>query len=123
MSELHPNPFETLEPPPGGLAGLRTRIARDAARRRRTRYARLAAAACVALFLVGLVTLRRPEPELPAEFQLARMQLGLVAQPTEVLTIPEGQRHKLAAARVPLDTDRVVFYMVGSARPTEPVAD
>lgn len=55
----------------------------------------------------------QPDP-LPAELDLVRMTLGLLAAPAETLTIPVDERSKTAIRRVPLPTDQVVFYLVGS---------
>ena len=108
--------FETLEPPPRGLAGLRGRIARDARRRVRVRRAQALAAATAVVAIVSWATVgprSRPAP-LPAEFDLVLMHLGLLTSPSEALTIPADQRGATAVRRVPLPTDQVVFYMVGS---------
>ena len=42
------------------------------------------------------------------------MSLGLSAAPSEPLTIPAEQRAYTAVHRVPLSTDQVVFYLIGS---------
>ena len=113
----HAELFETLEPPRGGLAGLHARLERDGRRRLRGRRMRLAlAGGAVLLLLLSVPPLRpaRPSDPLAGELQLARMRLGLEPAPTEILTIPAGQRHRLAARRVPLGTDRVVLYRIGT---------
>lgn len=116
MKDEHERLFETLEPPPGGLVGLRERIERDARRRVRLRRVQAVAAATVLVALVSWTAFSpRGEPDtLPAEFDLVRMSLGLLAPPSETLTIPEDRRSETAVRRVPLPTDEVVFYLVGS---------
>ena len=116
MTDTSETVLSTLESPPGGLAGLRARIARDA--RRRVAVRRLQVAA-VATLVVALVTWagvgwRGQQDTLPAEFDLVRMHLGLLDVPSEPLTIPAEQRIHTAVRRVPLATDQVVFYLVGS---------
>lgn len=108
--------FDTLEPPAGGLAGLRGRIARDTRRRATMRRLQAATAAMVVVGLVGWagVAQRRQVTALPAQFDLVRMNLGLLPPPSEVLTIRADQRGNTAVHRVPLPTDEVVFYLVGS---------
>ena len=72
-----------------------------------------------ATLVVALVTWagvgwRGQQDTLPAEFDLVRMHLGLLDVPSEPLTIPAEQRIHTAVRRVPLATDQVVFYRVGS---------
>jgi hypothetical protein len=103
--------FERLDPPGGGLEGMRTKIAREPARR-----LQLAAAFLLLLTTLGLAT-QLPfgggELPLPALDQ-ARIRLGLVLQPSEPLMIPEAERDGAAARRIPLNDEKVLFYMVGS---------
>jgi hypothetical protein len=108
--------FETLEPPPGGLVGLRARIQRDARRRRIDRRLGSTVVAALLLLVIGWSVLG-PRREVVAgspELDLVRMQLGLLAAPDEPLTLPPGRRRDTAARRVPLPTDEVIFYLVGS---------
>jgi hypothetical protein len=42
------------------------------------------------------------------------VRLGLLSPPDEPVTIPARLRADLAARRVPLADERVVFYLVGS---------
>lgn len=108
--------FDTLEPPAGGLTGLRGRIARDTRRQATMRRLQAATAAMVVVGLVSwaVVAQRQQVTALTPQFDLVRMSLGLLPPPSEVLTIPEDQRDDTAVRRVPLPTDEVVFYMVGS---------
>ena len=69
--------------------------------------------------LVGLLTWagvdwRGQRDTLPAEFDLVQVSLGLSAAPSEPLTISVAQRTHTAARRVPLPTDQVVLYLIGS---------
>ena len=103
--------FEPFDPPGGGLEGLRKKMAREPARR-----LQLAAAFLLLLATLGLAT-RLPfgggRSELP-ELDQARMRLGMVSQPSEPLTIPEGERGMAAARRIQLPDEDVLFYLVSS---------
>jgi hypothetical protein len=101
--------LRTLEPPPGGLAQLRARIERDAGWPVGARRLQVVTAATLLLAFVTWagVDWRGQRDTLPAEFDLVQMSLGLSAAPSEPLTIP-------AVHRVPLSTDQVVFYLIGS---------
>ncbi len=116
MTEKDDALFETLEPPRGGLVGLRARIERDARRRRLQRRLGSTAVATVLLVVIGWSALgpRREVVAASPELDLVRMQLGLLAAPAEPLTLPAGQHRDTAVRRVPLPTDEVIFYMVGS---------
>ena len=106
--------FERLEPPSGGLRDLRTRIEAD--RRRRLRMWRLQGAAAAALGLVVAVlgfVLASPRPApLRNDLGPTAVRLGLVAPPVEAVVIPPHSRAAMAARQVPMDDDRVVFYLV-----------
>ena len=58
----------------------------------------------------------RAHDDLPPEFDLVRMHLGLMPLPSEPVTIPKGRRGDTAIQRVPLPTDDVIFYMVATTR-------
>ena len=115
MNERHQEPFESLEPPRGGLARLRDRI-EQRRRQARTRRASLAAAALLVAGGAGWLLVDRPGPgptRLAGDpFRLARISLGLAAPPAEPLTIRPASRHRAAARRVPLADERVVFYRI-----------
>ena len=117
MSKGRPAMFESLEPPRGGLAGLRARIERDSGRQ--ARFRRLWTVAAVTLLpvvVVGsmlLAIIQRQQP-LPGRFQLARIAAGLESPPSEPMTIAATQSHLVAARRVPAASDDVVFYLVAS---------
>ncbi len=110
--------FATLDPPSGGPARLRLRMDRE--KRRSARLRRLRSAAVVSV-LGGVLVIGRiplgpgaaPDP-LPAELDLVRMGLGQLAPPVEPLTLPKAARVSTAVRRVPLPTDQVVFYLMGS---------
>jgi hypothetical protein len=111
------NPFEPLEPPRGGLAGLRTRIELDDRRRtrRRRRWAMATAASIPAAFLVLMLVFGlQPQAPMPEGIRWARIAAGLDAGPVEPLTITRERNHLIAAQRIPTDSDDVVFYLVGS---------
>jgi hypothetical protein len=42
------------------------------------------------------------------------MALGQIAPPIEPVTLPDVARVSTAVLRVPLPTDEVVFYLIGS---------
>jgi hypothetical protein len=106
--------FETLEPPPGGVAELRHRL-RHEPRRRRRRVAALglAVAAAVAGLLLAVHgrVARFPGP-LVANFDPALVSLGLQDAPSEPAVIPPDMKDRMALQRVPLQSDRVIFYYV-----------
>ena len=107
--------FETLDPPAGGLSHLRERMARDAQRRRQLRQIpRLALVAAPMVLVAWIVFATRAAPDIPPELDLVRMQLGQLAVPSDVVTLPDDPRRQIAVRRVPLPTNRVVFYRVGS---------
>jgi hypothetical protein len=68
------------------------------------------------------VSIALPDPvELPPaiETSLLRMQIGLAEPPVEPVTLLPHVRDALAVRRVDLDTDRVVFYLVGRVDETD----
>ena len=67
-------------------------------------------------FVSWVVVAPLEEPDIPTELDLVRMQLGQLAVPSEALTIPPDRRDQIAARRVPLPTDEVIFYRVDSIR-------
>ena len=121
MTETNEPLFAMLDPPPDGLAGLRARL--DTERRGRMRRPRWRLAVLMAglVGLVAIMVMLPPEPELPPELDLVRMHLGQLPPPTEAVTLVRESRTELALQRVPLDTDQVVFYLVGSM--TDPTFD
>lgn len=116
MRDTSERVLRTLEPPPGGLAQLRARIERDAGWPVGARRLQVVTAATLLLAFVTWagVDWRGQRDTLPAEFDLVQMSLGLSAAPSEPLTIPAEQRAYTAVHRVPLSTDQVVFYLIGS---------
>jgi hypothetical protein len=106
--------FETLEPPLGGVAGLRRRLQREPRRRRRraTALALAVAAAVVVLLLVVRGRVARFHGPPVADFDPALVSLGLQNVPAEPATIPPDMRQRMALQRVPLKTDGVIFYYV-----------
>jgi hypothetical protein len=118
MNERREKLFEVLEPPPGGLAGLRARIEWDGRRRARSRRVKLLAAATLVAAIAGWAVFapRGGEP-LPPQFDFARMSMGQLPWPSETLTLPPDKRDEIAVRRVALPTDEVVFYLVASVEP------
>lgn len=118
MSDRAGRLFETLEPPRGGLAGLRARLEREGVRRRRIRAVQLAGALAAVPAIVIVLLLwpaHRPAPDpLQDELRGARLRLGLLPRPSEVLTVAPDRRASAAVRRVPLDTERVLFFWVSS---------
>jgi hypothetical protein len=103
--------FVALDPPGGGLEGLRQKMAREPARR-----LQLAAAFMLLAATLGLAT-KLPfggrELRLPV-FEQARMRLGMSSHPSEPLKIPEEERSRAAARRISSVDEKVLFYLVGS---------
>lgn len=124
MNELPKKLFESLEPPRGGRAQLRARIERDARRNAALRRARFALGGVAVIVIAALFAMnadRRGNARLP-EFERARVSLGLAEPPTEPFTIAAGQGDRVAARRVELNSDRVIFYLVASVT-SEPVTE
>ena len=117
--------FSQLEPLPGGLAGLRERIERDAHRRVRLRRVQASVAATLLAALVGWAIWgpRTNQSKSSPELDLVRIHLGLLPSPSKAVTIPEDRRNDLAVRRVPLPTDQVVFYRVGSIEEASTTGD
>ena len=90
-----------LEPPPGGLAGLRARLERP----RRWPVAVVALAAAV-LLAVAFQPERRPLPQDP-------VLLAMLQPPSEPATVVPEARGRLAMERVAVGSAGVVYYRVG----------
>ncbi len=108
--------FDPLDPPAGGVERLRARIART--RRARVRRRRVAGALVAAPLLAAaayiVVLPRATAPSSIGGFSPMRVGLGLEARPTEPVTIAPASRGSAAVQRVPLGTDTVLLYLVGS---------
>jgi hypothetical protein len=111
--------FERLEPPPGGLASLRARMA--APRRRRPSRARVGAVlafAVAAAALVLVVASRGRAPDLVAAARqrggTPEVALGLAPMPAAVVAIDPAERATSALAEVPTTDPNVAFYWVSS---------
>jgi len=119
--------FEDLEPPPGGLEVLQSRLAEAPAlefqSRRRTRRARwVVAAVATCVFIWILIpstsqnrrgaTENRLEPAVMAEGNPALFRFGLVAPSAEAVTVPPDLRHQIAVQKVELGTPNVIYYRV-----------
>lgn len=115
--------FEDLTPPPGGLNALRVRIERERTRRLRFRVATATAVTLIALF-VGVFVMRPVSlpygSESPVDLISGAasdpgvISLGLAPLPSEPITVPSSERHRMAAQRVSTADPTVVFYLIGT---------
>lgn len=121
MTGPRPDPFEPLDPPAGGLAALRSRIERESVRPPHPLRSWAWAAATVAAVSLACVLLLWHGTSRPLAIaggdDLLAIRLGLVDSPSEPVTVAPDQRSRVALQRVPLPTDEVVFYRVGTAAP------
>ena len=129
--------FEELEPPPGGLSRVRTRIdthnARGVEKNMRSAdggtgpwFGRAAVLGALAVAVAMLFVLSRAPSErgCPAEMwgdpaenaHPALVHYGLARAPEQPVTIAPARRHTSAAIRVPVERTDVVFYWVSSAK-------
>jgi hypothetical protein len=134
--EDHEPLFRPLEPPPGGPARLRERLARERERAARPRRAwawaapALAAAATVAILL--LASPPKPSPGNPASdpgrSALAELVRDSLAQPTlaslglapraaQPVEVAGPWRGTTALLRMPVDDHRVVLYLMAQVGP------
>jgi hypothetical protein len=107
--------FERLDPPPGGLAALRSRIApRPRPARRLAPLALAAAAAAIVLFVLSRG--RAPDPLAAARQHgdAPEVALGLAPMPAAAVSIDREDRATTALAEVPTKDPHVAFYWVGS---------
>ena len=105
-----------LEPPPGGLDGLRRRIARRERRvaLRRAAYTLAGLATAAALLAVALRPTALPASLLPGSASsLLAIEYGLAEAPTEAVTVPPHRRNDTAVQAVVTRDERVVLYLVG----------
>jgi hypothetical protein len=117
--------FEELDPPPGGLEGLRRRLDEVEMHRLRRSPSALvwqtaaAAVVCAVLVLAMAGVLRHAnEPERRWRQQIislanpALVRLGLQLAPTDTVTVPPAARDQIAIKQVSVDTPGVVYYRV-----------
>ncbi len=112
--------FVRLEPPPGGEALLRARLAGAPRRSHRLRWAALTAVPAVAALLLWLA-LPRPAAHrrAVAPYPLshpALIELGLEVAPTAPVTVPAAMRGRVAVTEVSVQPG-VVYYRVASSLP------
>ena len=109
--------FEVLDPPPGGATRLRARIRTDRQLRIRNKVLATAATCVIILGLAALIVLPNGGEVLMLpglESDLVAIQLGMVEQPIEPVSIRPDRRHEYAVRQIPTSDDKVVFYLVGS---------
>lgn len=118
-------PFETLDPPAGGLVSLRHRLRRSETRLRRRAIAisaGIAAAAAVCIALLATVDAPLSPPPQRAEIPQfltahpAAIALGIADDQTE----PVVATGSSAAMRVDTGDDDVVFYLVAAGPAVTP---
>ncbi len=125
MSDGSDSLFDDLQPPRGGLLGLRVRLERAERRAARLRLARVATAgAALAAVLLMLVPGNPPKPR-QLDVGPGAVRLGLREAPLEPVSVIGAQGADHAVQRVPLPIDRVVLYLVGTSAPDteEPQTD
>lgn len=124
MSELD-DVFDTLEPPRGGLAGLREKIEEDRRSRSRRRFAGASAvvvAAAVALVVV-LGHRSAPEPGAMLADRWSRssdpafIELGLIDATPDGVHVAPGAASSTAIRRVSSDSDEILYYRIASLEP------
>ena len=104
--------FERIEPPPGGLAGLRERIAQP---RETRRFVPLAAAfAIAAALLVVWSTDRAPDFLTAARQRRGPEEIALGLAPPRGEAAAVQAQSTSALAQVPTSNPSVAFYWVGS---------
>lgn len=116
--------FERLEPPPGGVAKLRERMA---ARPASTFVVRRLVPAAAALAIAAIVLLfwsrREKTPDLLAAARdragLEEVALGLAPSPRSSAALSGNERTTAALAEVPSSNGAVAFYWVSSTTWTE----
>jgi hypothetical protein len=112
--------FERLEPPPGGVAKLRERMAaRPSSMRRLVPVAAALAIAAVVLLFWS----RGTTPDLVAAARhragLEQVALGLAPAPGGAVALTDEERATTALAEVPTSNPAVAFYWVSSTAWTE----
>ena len=114
--------FPNLAPPAGGLERLRRQLDREQDNRR-TRW-QIPVVAATAIFICSAVWLvtseirsesRRDQfsralASLKAESNPALVRLGLADAPSEAVTVPTGQRKRVAVERVAVPDPGVIYY-------------
>ena len=101
------NPFEILEPPPGGL----TRLKAAMAERRTVRVWQPVLAGALALLLVAVALFARSQERADLVGDVRGSVFGTVAAPVVV-------RGDAAAQRLPSSNPNVVLYRVATLDPT-----
>lgn len=118
--------FKKYEPPPGGLETLRVRLERKKKSILLKPAIWASASFTVVLLLITILIIQSTFPRIPRgeEDSFSRLvaqsndpslvRYGLVKAPVESVTIPEKDRSQLAALRVPIESEDVIFYWVSS---------
>ena len=118
--------FKRYDPPPGGLERLRRRMAEEEGRSagfELWRFARTAsvvvtiALVCVVLPYLAFWDNGGEDPFtelLKASRDPSLVRYGLAEPPRAELSIPADQKTRLAALKVPVDSEDVIFYWIAS---------
>ena len=107
--------FDTLEPPAGGLAGLRSRLARQ----RRVRAARAGfgwTAAVATPMLLALAIWISGGPRQPSVWDAVSPEAlvrELVPEASAPVSVPEADRNRFALQAI-VETEQVVYYRFAS---------
>ena len=115
--------FQSLEPPAGGLAALRARLAREQQVGRRRLWGpltSLAAAAAVVALGLSWQAARRPSRLLDdramAEHYPGLVALGVAGPPAEPVTALDAEGRPLRLRRLPVSRTEVVIYLTQPPR-------
>jgi hypothetical protein len=112
----HDDVFERLEPPPGGLATLRARLASRPSVLRRVAppLAFAVAAVAIVVFLAGRRRASDPLAEARQKGDGAEVLLGLAPMPKVPVTVDAESRATTALAEVKTANPNVAFYWISS---------
>ena len=125
--------FKTVEPPPGGLEKLRSRLDEEETKRfpllMRISYAGAALVVALALLLLVSRPFTRAPEEKPFNELLARstdpslVRYGVKEAPEAAVSIRRENRGRMAVMEMPVESDEVIFYWVVTLSPPEDEED